>query len=84
MKEVTGELNATLITVMAVALLAVFFFSVLWPMMKGNLETSAKCSDAICDVGYNSGNMAYCYTPAQNPSEAAAAKADYFECPYRG
>lgn len=81
MKEVTGELNATLITVMAVAMLAVFFFSVLWPMMKGNLETSAKCSDAVCDVGYNSNKMSYCYTP--DPSNSSA-KADYFECPFRG
>ena len=81
MKEVTGELNATLITVMAVAMLAVFFFSVLWPMMKDNLETSAKCSDAVCDVGYNSNKMSYCYTP--DPSNVNA-KADYFECPFRG
>ncbi len=48
MKQATGELNATVIVVVIIAVLAVFFFSYLWPMIKDNFTVSAKCDDAIC------------------------------------
>lgn len=76
MKEATGELNSTIIVVVAVALLAAFFFTVIWPNIKGNLSHSSKCSDAICDVGINSNGFVDCYTPND--------KNNIFECPYRG
>ena len=34
MKEAIGELNSTLIVVIAVAALAALFFTILWPMIK--------------------------------------------------
>lgn len=77
MKEATGELNSTLIVVVAVALLAAFFFMVIWPNVKGSLQKTSKCSDAICDVGINSNNMVDCYTPGDKSKEL-------FECPYKG
>ncbi len=49
MKEATGELNMSVVVVLAVSLLAVFFFSYLWPMIKANYERNAKCSAAICE-----------------------------------
>lgn len=55
MKEATGELNSTVIVVTAVAIFAVFFFIYLWPIIRGNFEASAKCSDAIC--GYTCENL---------------------------
>lgn len=48
MKEATGELNLTVVVVMFVAVLAFFFFSVLWPRIQGNYRANTKCDDAIC------------------------------------
>lgn len=76
MKEATGELNGTLVVVTAVALLAAFFFTVLWPMLKGRLENQSSCAKAICDSGYNQNHMAYCYVPGK--------ASDVFECPFKG
>jgi len=49
MKEATGELNMTVVIVLAVAILSVFFFAVLWPSIKSTFIATNKCSDAICD-----------------------------------
>lgn len=49
MKEATGELNMTVVIVLAVAILSVFFFAVLWPNIKNTFIATNKCSDAICD-----------------------------------
>lgn len=80
MKEATGELNTSLIVFTAVALLAAFFFMVIWPNIKGTLDKSAKCSGAVCYAGYNSDGFAYCYTPTGRTISAG----DIYECPYRG
>ena len=81
MKKATAELNGSVITVMAVATLTVLFFTVIWPLLRRNLETEAKCSSAVCDVGYipsgDDEGMAWCYNPADNAREP-------FVCPYRG
>ncbi len=77
MKNAIGELNGSVITVVAVASLAVLFFTFIWPMIKQNLKDDARCSDAICDVGYNENWMAYCYNAGDN------SKSVIFECPYR-
>lgn len=76
MNEATGELNATVIIVVAVAMLAAFFFSVLWPRINEDLQQSARCSDAICDIGINKQGVVDCYSPG--------AKNNLFTCPYRG
>lgn len=81
MKQATGELNGSVITVMAVATLTVLFFTVIWPMIRANLENDSQCSSAVCDNGFipsgeNEG-MAYCYNrndPSREP----------FMCPFRG
>ena len=49
MKEATGELNSTVIVVLAVGVFVAFFFSYLWPMIKGSMDLNSKCSDAICE-----------------------------------
>jgi len=48
MKEATSELNATVVVVLAIGALSAFFFGVIWPIFKGNLNSKTKCSDAIC------------------------------------
>ena len=78
MKEATGELTGSVIVVAAVAVLTVFFFTVIWPMVKSGMEDRATCANAICDVGYNQNHMAFCYSPTDT------SKSKVFECPYKG
>lgn len=49
MKEAQGELNMTVIVVGIIAVLSFFFFSVLWPNIRGNFEKNTKCDEAICE-----------------------------------
>ena len=80
MKQATGELNGTIIVVIAIAALAAFFFTVLWPMIRNDLKDSAKCSSAICDKGPeitgNNAGLVYCH--------AKNNRNDVIYCPYRG
>ena len=50
MKEATGELNATVVVVLTIGLLSTFFFTIIWPRLKGNLNANTRCSDAVCKV----------------------------------
>ncbi|MBQ8659297.1 MAG: hypothetical protein IJ475_00455 [Bacilli bacterium] len=78
MKQAIGELNGSIIVILAVGALSAFFFSFAWPVLKGGMENRARCSDAICDNGFNANKRAYCYSPSD------PTKSDVFECPYRG
>lgn len=49
MKEATGELNATVIVILAVGILVAFFYYTIWPLIKGNYDTRTNCDNAICD-----------------------------------
>ena len=49
MKEATGELNGTLVVVITIGLLSTFFFTVIWPILKNNLHSNTRCTDAICE-----------------------------------
>lgn len=49
MKEATGELNMTVITVVAIAAVAAFFYAVIWPRVKSNITKSTDCANAVCD-----------------------------------
>lgn len=54
MKEATGELNMTVITVVAIAAIGAFFMAFVWPQLKGSVTGTAKCSSAVgcgdCDA----------------------------------
>lgn len=76
MREATGELNITVIVVMAIAALAAFLFLFIWPVYKQAYVKDESCSKAVCDVGHNSKGFATCYIPGE--------ASDKFECPYRG
>ena len=39
MKEASGELNMTVITIIAIAAIAAFFTLVIWPNIKGSINT---------------------------------------------
>lgn len=49
MKEATGELNMTVVTVVAIAAVAAFFYAFVWPSIKNSIESSTNCTNAICD-----------------------------------
>ena len=48
MKEATGELNMTVVTVVAIAAVAAFFYAFVWPGIKDSIDRNSKCANAIC------------------------------------
>ena len=46
MKEATGELNMTVVTIAAVAVLLAFFYMVIWPNLQAGMALSSACSAA--------------------------------------
>ncbi len=44
MKEATGELNMTVVTVVAIAALVAFFYLVIWPTIKTGMALNSACS----------------------------------------
>lgn len=91
MKEATGELNMTIVIVIAVGVLAVFFYTLIWPMIKRNYDGNASCAKAICecdDVCTKTG-LAKCKVPDAGDKSNEASKQDYdpdneFRCPWKG
>jgi len=80
MKEATGELNMTVVVVIAVGVLAAFFYTILWPMLRDNYNASSKCSDAICDAStVDSSGMATCKY-YKNGSQVGNS----FKCAWKG
>ena len=50
MKDATGELNMTVVTVVAIAAIATFFYVIIWPGIKASIQASTYCSSAVnCD-----------------------------------
>ena len=45
MKEATGELNMTVITVVAIAAVAAFFYAFVWPQIQNSIAGNAACSN---------------------------------------
>ena len=88
MKETTGELNMTIVVVIAVAVLVAFFYFVIWPSLDSNFEANSKCSKAICENPCDDGknacsdateNLAKCYYVDNKGN-----KSDPFYCPWKG
>ena len=46
MKEATGELNMTVVTIAAIAVLLAFFYIVIWPNLQAGMVLSSACSAA--------------------------------------
>ena len=49
MKEATGELNVTLVIIVAISAMAAFFYFVMWPSIRNNVDANTKCAQAICE-----------------------------------
>lgn len=59
MKEATGELNITVITIIAIAAIATLFYTFVWPSIKGQL-TSSTCKSFGPDYVYDKNQKACC------------------------
>ena len=58
MKEATGELNMTVITVVAIAAVGAFFYAFIWPAIKSNLLAQTHCASAVqCSEPDSNGTM---------------------------
>lgn len=54
MKEATGELNMTVITVVAIAAVGLIFTLFVWPNIQANLMMSTACSNIDMNGDYKS------------------------------
>lgn len=79
MKEATGELNMTVVIVVAVGILSVFFFGILWPNIKNTFIATNKCSDAICDKRTLNDGMVTCKYYKNGKQQGAD-----FKCVWKG
>lgn len=60
MKEATGELNMTVVTVVAIAAVAAFFYAFVWPNIKSSIMASTYCATAQCGSCTTSGDVTKC------------------------
>ena len=49
MKEATGELNMTVVTVVAIAAVGAFFYAFVWPTIRNSIIASTNCASAQCN-----------------------------------
>lgn len=77
MKESTSELNATVVVVLAIAVLIAFFYYTIWPLLKHNFEQNSQCSKAICEtVDDDNDGLVTCHSKND--------KNKTFECVFKG
>lgn len=63
MKEATGELNMTVVTVVAIAAVGAFFYAVIWPGIKSSLAMNNcknMCPDGLVDSYSSKENACVC------------------------
>ncbi len=65
MKEATGELNMTVVTVVAIAAVAAFFYAFVWPGIKNSIEANTYCAMAQCANCTTKGNQKECECTAE-------------------
>ncbi len=53
MKEATGELNMTVITVVAIAAVGAFFYAFIWPGIQKSIQRNSNCANAVCPANCN-------------------------------
>lgn len=78
MKEATGELNFTVVIVIAIGAMAAFFYFTIWPLIRNNMDANTKCSAAICA---KCPKGSFCQTTECYLKDNPSAK---FECVWKG
>lgn len=76
MKEATGELNMTVVTVVAIAAVAAFFYAFVWPAIKTSIEQSTHCADAVCPGTSSTDGMVSCFYYDGSSTKAISCKAN--------
>lgn len=75
MKEATGELNMTVVTVVAIAAVAAFFYAFVWPGIQNSIKASTYCAMANCD----SENKNCTYLDENNEQQTGLDCSSYFK-----
>lgn len=57
MKEATGELNMTVITIVAIAALVAFFYLIIWPNIQAGMVVNSACNNS--NAGQNEYNQTF-------------------------
>ncbi len=73
MKEATGELNMTVVTVVAIAALVAFFYLVIWPVLQNGMTLNSACNAS------NGGQLTYTTTVDGEAVECGGG-----QCTYKG
>lgn len=60
MKEATGELNMTVVTVVAIAAVGAFFYVFIWPAIQTSILQSTYCATAYSCEENNDGETMSC------------------------
>jgi len=60
MEKASGELNLTVITIVAIAAIAAFFYAFVWPAIQRNITNSQDCAAAICNCNPAAGQTMLC------------------------
>ena len=60
MKEATGELNMTVITIVAIAAVAAFFYAFVWPQIRQTLALTTACNGGAGTMGNVNGGTYQC------------------------
>ena len=60
MKEATGELNMTVVTVVAITAVGAFFYAFVWPSIKESITRQTRCANAICPTDCEAGKACTC------------------------
>lgn len=58
MKEATGELNMTVVTVVAIAAVGAFFYAFVWPSIKNSITKSVNTNSESCVIECEKTNKA--------------------------
>ena len=83
MKEATGELNMTVIVAIAVGILAAFFYTIIWPSLKANFNSNARCAKAVCYCKIKGqGNV--CRSQGIAKCHIKGDNSNTFNCPWKG
>ncbi len=88
MKQATGNLNSTVVVLLAVGILIAFFYYTVWPLVKTNFEQNSQCSKAICDPceadasGKKNCEFVTCYPRGEEHIEGENGNG--FQCVWKG